>query len=479
VNNSLDWPNVSNSDGSIWRANYPAPDLAPGGTGYFTFTTQPIDVDNLPVSALAAEFSPWTASLLAPGGQAINLNMPGGPFVPINANDDNGSEIVHEIPQIRDFNFGGPLPFDPGTEMLVRYTDPQLQEVDISVQNLNQLPGRFLLTASSLGGTGNIKMWADNSKVEAIGNATVYSKDTLPPKIYVEGLNPTSAVQGPGGQLQSQPDNRIRLTYIAASSLPVVWSSSYIDVTVTPVVTKFDMKPGTFDTVLVPDPANPNNLYVRGLTTAAGNGSPAGMYVDGGAVSVNLSGSLQYVQNAGVIGGSAAIVNSNGLLPGGIISTAPPNGINATLRDDAGNQYSRVLDRPGFGHAGVDSPVYGGTIVSAGDYSEVELRDFPSVALDNTVIQNNFAFIRGLTDIYIEYHFRTYLVWEFTASGEQPSPVIYTAATGDWSVTFDLTGVQGAFNLNNSSIGAGPVNLNDHSDPIVAGPDFNDLLKVH
>jgi hypothetical protein len=72
-----------------------------------------------------------TAAVVTLHVAGVTLQMPRGPWVPINANDDNGSVVTNMIPTTRDYNFQGQLPNGR--------TDPQLQPLTITVANPSPL----------------------------------------------------------------------------------------------------------------------------------------------------------------------------------------------------------------------------------------------------------------------------------------------------------------------------------------------------
>ena len=123
--------------------------------------------------------------------QGIRLQMPGGAYVPLNANNDNGSAVVNEIPAIRDWDATTPTMF----------MDADLQEVKIqslgnSVPSALQLPGRYRLvleqgSTDSLG-MGRVRVWSDPNKTHEYTNGFVFTPQMpVPTSYYVEGMEST------------------------------------------------------------------------------------------------------------------------------------------------------------------------------------------------------------------------------------------------------------------------------------------------
>jgi hypothetical protein len=299
--NTLGW--IDYTGVPTWAANDKNNLLPPGESGSFSFTTPICAIDH--VGAEAGEADDNFEALGWVLGPVFNpvpmsLTMPGGQYVPVNANDDNGSAIAYEIPTTRDFNFGGPLPLDTNDPNGGRLKDPELQEVDVWVNNLAQLNGQFVLTTTQLGGPGQIRLWTDQSKSAEIPSGTTYTKDTLPTKFFVEGLNPTTATQTPTGPA-ALPDNRIRLMYLGAGGFPIQFGTTAVDVAVTPVVTEFLTWTGTWGVI------TRNGKIVGVGTTNVPNdvNRPGGMTFRATVDRRNVPGSLDtgtgliFIQNAG------------------------------------------------------------------------------------------------------------------------------------------------------------------------------------
>lgn len=134
----------------------------------------------------------------------VSMNMPKGPWVPINANDNNGSpwkaNTNDMVPTVPDFNSFKPLAF----------ADPQLMPLNITISNPVPTGLLDLEIKYSSGATGRIRLWRTQSKTPPQGLKTaeilpgIYPTTgiyALPSTIYVEGLTPRR------GPLSTMPFN--------------------------------------------------------------------------------------------------------------------------------------------------------------------------------------------------------------------------------------------------------------------------------
>jgi hypothetical protein len=261
-----------------------------------------------------------------------------------------------------------------------------------------------------------------------------------------------------------------------------------ISVTVTPVIMRFDALPGMVDTLLLPLAGG--GSLVRGMVAkSSGPTRPAGMTFNSILDTHNLNGDMIYIQNAGIVDGNPAIINGGGMGPGWR-STEVPRSANSILRDAGGTVFLRVIDRPGTGHVAGEAPDYyqsghpeltpPSTTPQAGLLQRY-MYDSPEAGLSlaDAAMAGNTTWLRGLTDISVEYTFRTYLVWRYGDYDDDGS-TIYTLATRDWHVVFRATGVPGMFDFAGSKVEPiGAFNPNNHEVPTkLLGPDFNDLVKI-
>jgi hypothetical protein len=457
----------------------PTADLrASGGTDSFSYAASYTDLNGVQHSAWATAFINVVR---------MTLTMPNGPWVPVNANNDNNSGVTNEIPATRDFNAPGPF----------AAADPELMPVNVGLPLWMQLNGQFVIRFDQTASGGHIKLWKDPKKGpgQEITSGMAFTRATLPTTFYVEGTNPTIAVPVEGGGYDPRPDVKIWLTYIELNcpQFNVQIGATSADVVVTPVITRFNMLPGVVDTILFQVPVPPNDTLVRGLQTlGAGPGQPAGMTFNAVLDRRNLEGDMIYIQNAGIPGNGWAVVNDQGLGRGGYRSTNAPTSADSVLKDSGGTIYLQVIDRPGTGHQPGEPPDYyapghpeltPGSYPPSAGYVERYAYDFPSVGLSEATakVAANTTWIRGWTNISVEFNFRMYVVWRFPMWTSNEHTIIYTVGTRDWHVVFRMTGTQaGGFSLEGSKVEPlGDFDPTNHFNPIkLVGPDFNDLITV-
>jgi hypothetical protein len=188
---------------------------------------------------------------------AVTLTMPNGTYVPVNADNDNGSVFkAPGIPTTRDLNS-----FKTLTKV-----DPELQQVNIAVTPGGVLPGSFRLTFSTAG-TGSVRLWTDANKTSQIVYGATWLSRLLPPSFFVEGLKSTTATQGPGGP--STPlDVTISLVYSVASGGSV---TGKVDLAVTPVVNSFTVTPAAGQNINFIElaPMGPQGLTAQAIVGGA------------------------------------------------------------------------------------------------------------------------------------------------------------------------------------------------------------------
>jgi hypothetical protein len=456
----------------------PTADLrASGGTDSFSYAASYTDLNGVQHSAWATAFINVVR---------MTLTMPNGPWVPVNANNDNNSGVTNEIPATRDFNAPGPFVA----------ADPELMPVNVGLPLGMQLNGQFVIRFDQTANGGHIKLWKDPKKGpgQEITSGMTFTRATLPTTFYVEGTNPTIAVPVAGGGYDPRADVKIWLTYLELScpQFNVQIGATSADVVVTPVITRFNMIPGivrrlTFD-------VTPGDTLVRGMQAqAAGPGQPAGMTFDAVLDRRNLDGDMIYVQNAGLPGGGWAVVNDQGLGRGGIRSTNMPRSADVVLLDKPTMTFFlQVIDRPGNGHLPGEPPDYFSpghpeltpdSYPPAAGFVERYAHDNPQVGLseDDAKIPGNVTWIRGWTNISVEYNFRMYVVWRYPVRTTNTHTILYTVGTRDWHVVFRMTGTQaGGFSLAGSTVEPlGDFDPTNHFNPIkLVGPDFNDLITI-
>jgi len=137
----------------------------------------------------------------------VTLSLPA--YVPVNADDDNGSGVTFGIPAKRDFDVS-PL----------QVNDPELLPGTLEGVGL-PAGGTWVVTSYSTGGTGQIRLWIDQKKTAPFcpGGLGPFGFD-------VEGAHESSAIG----------DVTVSATYIAPSG--VSWNDT-VSITVTPVINSF------------------------------------------------------------------------------------------------------------------------------------------------------------------------------------------------------------------------------------------------
>jgi hypothetical protein len=444
---------------------------ATGGTDSFTYTASYTDRGGVLHTAAATAFINVVK---------MSLTLPNGPWVPVNANNDNGSAFLKpEIPTTRDFDIRGP--YQNGA------SDSELMPVAVSLPPGMQLNGQFVIRIDQAANGGQVRLWTNDKKAREITSGMTFTQATLPRTFYIEGINPTVAVPVPGAGYDPRPDVKIWLTYFALNpqQFNVQIGAASADVEVTPVITRFDMNPGVVNFVQG-QPIMGGPTFVIGMQAQAnGPGQPSGMTIDTVLDRHNLDGDMIYVQNAGIPGQAWAIVNDQGLGRGGIRSTGGPS-LDVILKDVSGTVYLQTIDRPGQGHQPGEPPDYytpGHPELTPDSYApsagfvERYAYDFPGQTINANPA--NDAYIRGLTDFSIEFNFRMYVVWRFPGQEPEGDTVIYTVGTRDWHVVFRFHGTQPGFNPAGSTVEPlGDFDPTNHFNPIVVGPDFNDLKTL-
>ncbi len=106
-----------------------------------------------------------------------------GGFIPVNADNDNGSTVTDRIPATRDFDTDG-------------YTDDDLVSISLSLQPSTGLSGTLRLRKVE-GGRDRIKVWVSTGKATEVPLPKTWTvgTDTIPATLYVEGLKEGQALR--------------------------------------------------------------------------------------------------------------------------------------------------------------------------------------------------------------------------------------------------------------------------------------------
>src|SRR5262249_58406706 len=103
-----------------------------------------------------------------------------GAFVPINANNDNGTVVNEEVPTRRDFNVAPLWSFWTGF-----INDPDLIPVNVVVNPNMGLPGFFTISVANPG-VGQIRLWREQSKKQRGEGACTPA--TITRDLYIQGV---------------------------------------------------------------------------------------------------------------------------------------------------------------------------------------------------------------------------------------------------------------------------------------------------
>ncbi len=176
--------------------------LAPGSfpTSGLDVWSEPAGIDSLDITP--SEIDPGSYTVYAwgaCGGVEVQVNVikvdldigsvsdadeeTVGGFVPVNADNDNGSTVTNHIPATRDFDADG-------------YTDDDLVPISLSLQPTTGLSGTLRLRKVE-SGRDRIKVWETTGKATEVPLPKTWTvgTDTIPATLYVEGLKEGQALR--------------------------------------------------------------------------------------------------------------------------------------------------------------------------------------------------------------------------------------------------------------------------------------------
>lgn len=338
------------------------------------------------------QFAPLAASDEAGAGlrlevPKVSLDMAGvtnkvheGGFVPVNADNDNGSVVRYYIPEVRDFEATS-LSFD----------DEDLKQLLLSGYPPK---GPGILTLSCSAGHDKIKVWTSLRKLENtainLPKSWTLSETNRPPTLYIEGIRPSASLR----------DIELRLDYNAGN----ISSTDALKISATPVLSNLTVAT-TPATTIVYDNYNIFTHYNTGPAVKL----KASVFDIG-----NPEGNLEIIQNAqitGLLANGAAAINARGDRT--LMNVAPENRgkwLVDVLRDR--RQPLQTLWSPFY-------PNY--------DASEIAVESNDSPRLDL-----NFGSVipwTGDTSIGIYYSFRDYAVWKYPRTSISPETVYFLGDT--------------------------------------------------
>ena len=403
----------------------------------------------------------------------VKIDITGEEYIPLNANNDNGSVVTNLIPATRDFTLVAATTF----------TDTDIKKIDIAVTAPPGIPlnGTYKLAITQSAGTagGRVRIWNDQKKTTEFTAGTTFTQATLPTSMYVEGLEPTRSTLTTSGS--TSPDVTVEISYVGGN-VPVggVLGLGRRKLTVTPVIRGYDLTKGKLTLLTKIDQGS---TYMYAITTEGRGALPGGGFSHAGidtAASLqknNLSGGARLIQTSGYVGKNAIENGTIGVLGGFVSSTTR----NASLSRNLQQPLQLVLDRIGKNNPGIGAngftPYYGAQVINAGEVTNLAAADSPEVGVTPDAV--NFFFISSLNEIAVRYNMRLHLVWEYPTTANSAA-VIYPLAYADWNVYFRASRNAGVPALSPLSTITTSSYLVSHDVPaIMSPPDFNDLIVVN
>jgi VCBS repeat-containing protein len=485
-----------NSDGSFTYT----PDTGFTGTDSFTYFASAGGVKSS---------SPATVTIQVGN---VNLSM-STQWVPINANDDNGSPLINGlIPKIRDFNYLEPLPNNR--------IDPQL--VPLAFTILNPLPNGYVqLAIQGKGvGSGTIRLWRNQNKQGGEIEPGFYPTSgpgALPTQIYVEGVTPTArTIANNAVQYPPTPDTIVTANYWAMlpwmsgtrGSLGTYLGTNQVKVGVTPVVQFFTINnqnsppnpmvgqpeagriafgdapplgenPNSFNYGFQTFGVNPTsktpNAPVRGQEAATFNAQ---------VFRENAPGSLHLIQNIFIINGFLDLQRNAYTFGWG--GPGPQNYVLFA------NKNAEAFKDPILDMVGGPLPYYLALNKTApANYAQITAGDSPMgplEGLEDDGLNYGGAQKIPVSEVNWTFSFTDYLVWTMPAGGNALGNIIYPLATQKWSVSlfaFNNGGSGGWANtlefLNKLSGVFVPGDFapsDKNTNPVITSPIANDAVKI-
>jgi hypothetical protein len=322
-----------------------------------------------------------TAGYIHPLTPLPSVSVEKGGYVPVNADNDNGSWLSNGIPAQRDFNVQ-PLP----------NADPDLKAATVSYP-----PGVITGVSLVFNGNGLAALWTDKVKTAAynVPNPPVSSIT-----FYVEGTRPSSVLW----------DIALKVDYVSGGT-PMSFTTSCI--TVTPVVDLFTVTPHAAPSVVFDNGVN----GLQGLATSPPPPTnPPGATFNAEVTRTNTGGTGWFIQNFtdvvnGSPGGPAAgwVFTADSGLPN--LNTLLNPGVNFPILDNVPNPPNPFYPQ-GFNRDGSDA----NTLKMTANDSPDTFRPANSDKLQNIDVTDRI---------------KLYVVWQFADSS------IYTLASDNWAVIFE------------------------------------------
>ena len=229
-------------------------------------------------------------------GTAEPEEGPRGGFVPVNADNDNGSVVTDGIPATRDFQTDD-------------YLDDDLVAVSLATSILSSLGGEFRLSKTE-NGRGRIKVWNSPHKDAEITlpASWVVGEDSVPATLWVEGVREGASLRDCGLSFSYVQDGGIR-------------GRDTVLLTVTPVL---KILSATADTTQ-PDLRHSGEMWLAANGGMSANGTPAIQFrAEVEAVPRNPEGAVRLIQHAWVenlLENGLCFIGYNGIQKKGVLNS--------------------------------------------------------------------------------------------------------------------------------------------------------------
>lgn len=309
-------------------------------------------------------------------------------FIPLNADNDNGSVMTDHVPAVRDFS---------ATNLQV--DDPEIKPVTVWT---SLPPGGGYWLSVSYSGTGRIKFWADQKKTTAwpTDAAWISENDADNTQFYVEGTHESIALN----------DIQVTLNYQVDIGGETLSAHTSMDVSVTPVLLNGDF-------TLTPA-ATPNVFWKEGTDGQSGlktnSGLTPGIVMNAKFYAASLGGYAIFVQNATSVDNG----NTNGW------EFEEGSGIEGLDTKLSGGATFPILDASAISDLSYDIGLQRGFTNDQPAKTTLQVNDSPrSGAPDPSVSV-------WLSNINVTFNFTIYLEWFYDDDS------IYTVAQSQWKVVF-------------------------------------------
>ncbi len=356
-----------------------------------------------PVSPLAGPTYGSGPNIL---GGTLTLVAP--QFVPVNADDDNGSmPVTNGIPPKRDFNVAP-----------MQANDQDLKQATLTAVGLPA--GGTWSSLINTPGNGMIALWKDQMKTAPWQLPGPGQQGTF--TFYIEGVHESSAL------------NDVKLTFDYTVGNPpnqTIYSAS-ASMTITPLIQTFGVTPNAD----AGDPSGQNVIFYKGTDAnkglAANTPSAApGALFKGVALIAAMRGDMAFIQNImGLDNGHNGTKNNAGARVGWLFA----NGTSANWGLKAGN--FAVLDINAGDPDQTYAHAFNSQLSPDGNTLTITANDSPITGIPNNANQ-------GIWED-VQFQARLFLVWRWIQNvGGNNVTVFYPLAYTNWQVNFYAKGLGG------------------------------------